>query len=158
MLHYSYLVTKKKNTRFICFCFFYQFTENTHRKRCMNSIFNTTGTARVHCLFYHAAHLADVTQGSMKMQMVNRTVHLCVSGSLCESQGITKVCAMNLGQITINVFKTCLCGKKNVPVLWGKTGECLARTGIKWVWVHVCLTGMKQHCITWHLFRGTQAY
>ncbi len=75
---------------------------------CMNGIFTTTGTARVHCLFYHAAHLADVTQGSMKMQMVNGTAHLCIPGSLRENQDITKACAMNLWQININVFKMCL--------------------------------------------------
>lgn len=29
-------------------------------------------------LFYHAAHLADVTQGSMNTQMVSGTVCLCI--------------------------------------------------------------------------------
>lgn len=108
---------KTKQTRFICFCIFLPvYWKHTHLRKwhfaCPSSveyaIHAPPQSTPEYTVYFTMQRTFSVTQGSMKRQMVNRIVHLCVSGSLCEGQGIAKVCAMNLWQITINVFKMCL--------------------------------------------------
>lgn len=98
----------------------------------MTGMLYIIGKARVlHCLFYHAVHPVDVTHRSMKKQMVNRTV--CVFLGMWEPRF-----AISLWQLTELFLKMCLIfmWQVKVPVLWGKTLEFVAKTGIKCVCVH----------------------